>query len=151
MGPSLASTWTQIRPPKPQFTEKNLPDLKGKVYIITESNTGIGKELVRMLYSKNAKVYVFARSEEKAIKAIEDIKRAEPASTGTLVFSHLDLSDLTRIKASAERFLAAETKLHVLFNNAGFIGGQKQSSRPLKATKTTSESTALPHSYSRNS
>jgi retinol dehydrogenase-12 len=119
MGPSLASTWTQMRPPTPEFTEKDLPNLKGKVYIVTGANTGVGKEVARMLYSKNGKVYVFARSEDKAIKAIEDIKKSAPTSTGALFFLPLDLGDLSTIKASANRFLATEGKLHVLFNNAG--------------------------------
>jgi len=108
-------------PPKPKFTEKDLPDLHGKVYIVTGSNTGVGKELARMLYSANAKVYIATRSEERALKAIEDIKVAVPTSTGALVFLSLDLGDLTTIKASAEKFLAAEEKLHVLWNNAGVM------------------------------
>jgi hypothetical protein len=52
-----------------------------------------------------------ARSQEKAEKAIEDIKTAEPESKGSLVFLPLDLADLSTIKASVERFLKAETKL----------------------------------------
>lgn len=78
-----------------------------------------------MLYSKNAKVYIAARSEEKANKAINEIKKAYPASTGSLVFLRLDLGDLTTIKASAEAFLAQETKLHVLFNNAGVMSADE--------------------------
>jgi retinol dehydrogenase-12 len=62
--------------------------------IITGANTGVGKELARLLYSKNAKVYIFARSEPKANQAIEDIKKAAPTSTGVLDFLPLDLSDL---------------------------------------------------------
>jgi retinol dehydrogenase-12 len=86
---------------------------------VTGSNTGVGKELARMLYSSNAKVYIAARSEERANKAIAEIKSAAPTSKGGLVFLPLDLRDLTTIKASARRFLTAENKLHVLFNNAG--------------------------------
>ncbi|OCL04328.1 NAD(P)-binding protein [Glonium stellatum] len=125
MSPSFASTWTQIHPPKPDFTEKDLLNLKGKVYIVTGANTGVGKELARMLYSKNAKVYIFARSEDKATKAIAEIKQAAPTSTGDLVFLPVDLGDLTTIKVSAERFLAVEEKLHVLFNNAGVMKSDK--------------------------
>lgn len=74
-----------------------------------------------MLYSKNAKVYVAARSEERVNEAIKDIKKLVPNSTGGLVFMKLDLSDLKGVKASAEFFLARETKLNVLYNNAGVM------------------------------
>lgn len=119
--PTLSSVWTQFHPPKPQFTEKDVPNLQGKVYIVSGSNTGVGKEAARMLYAKNAKVYIAARSEEKANKAIDDIKKAAPASTGALVFLHLDLGDLNTVKVAAQNFLAREEKLHVLFNNAGVM------------------------------
>jgi retinol dehydrogenase-12 len=88
---------------------------------VTGSNTGVGKEVAQLLYSKNAKVYVGARSEEKARAAIERIRTEVPGSKGTLVFLHLDLGDLATIKASASSFLAQESKLHVLFNNAGVM------------------------------
>lgn len=88
---------------------------------MTGANTGIGKELADILYAKNAKVYVAARSKEKAAKAIEEVKARTPQSKGELVFLHLDLGDLTTIKASAEAFLSKESTLHVLFNNAGVM------------------------------
>lgn len=91
------------------------------MYIVTGANTGVGKDLARMLYSKNGKVYIAARSEEKALQAIEDIKASAPDSTGKLVFLRLDLADLTAIKASANDFLSQESKLDVLFNNAGVM------------------------------
>lgn len=90
------------------------PALFFQVYFVTGANSGLGKELSRMLYSKNAKVYITARSEEKANKAIQDIQMAVPKSNGTLVPLVLDLADLSTIKASAEKFLAAEPRLHVL-------------------------------------
>lgn len=120
-GASLSSTWTQFLPPKPQFTEKDVPDLHGKVYVVSGSNTGVGKEVARILYTKNAKVYVAARSEDKAKGAIEDIRKAAPSSTGSLVFLHLDLSDLNSVKAAVQSFTEQEEKLHVLFNNAGVM------------------------------
>lgn len=75
-----------------------------------------------MLYSKNGKVYVTARSEDKASQAIKDIQAAVPNSSGALVPLVLDLADLSTIKASAEVFTSAESRLHVLFNNAGYMG-----------------------------
>lgn len=114
-----SSYFTQMYPPKPAFTEKNVPDLGGKVYIVTGSNTGVGKEVAQILYSKNAKVYMAARSENKAKSAIADIQKAWPQSKGSLIFLHLDFADLSTIKPAVERFTSRESKLHVLFNNAG--------------------------------
>ncbi len=92
-----------------------------QVFIVTGSSTGVGKELAQILYAHNAKVYIAARSEEKSTKAITSIKTAFPNSKGELVYLHLDLADLTTIKASAEEFLAKEQKLDVLWNNAGVM------------------------------
>ncbi|KAI0097728.1 putative estradiol 17 beta-dehydrogenase [Nemania sp. FL0031] len=117
--PGLSSVWAHFFPPKPNFTEKNVPDLEGRVYIVTGSNTGIGKETARILYAKNAKVYIAARSETKAQQAIQDIQKLAPSSRGSLIFLPLDLADLTSVKSAAEAFLAREHKLHTLFNNAG--------------------------------
>ncbi|RYP45910.1 hypothetical protein DL768_007804 [Monosporascus sp. mg162] len=117
--PTFWSIWTHFHPPKPSFTEKNVPDLQGKVYLVTGSNTGIGKEVARILYAKNAKVYMACRSLEKASNAIRDIENAAPTSKGELVFLALDLADLNSVKSAAETFFSQESKLHVLFNNAG--------------------------------
>jgi NAD(P)-dependent dehydrogenase (short-subunit alcohol dehydrogenase family) len=92
-----------------------------QVYIVTGSNTGVGKELAQILYSKNATVYVAARSQAKATEAIEDIRKAFPTSTGRLVFHPLDLADLEAVAKSARDFIARETRLDVLFNNAGVM------------------------------
>lgn len=82
-----------------------------------------------MLYAKHAKVYIAARSETKAKTAIGEIKASAPSSKGSLVFLHLDLADLSGIKQSVDRFLSQETKLHVLFNNAGILAGPQGSTR----------------------
>jgi NAD(P)-dependent dehydrogenase (short-subunit alcohol dehydrogenase family) len=66
-------------------------------------------------------VYIAARSEIKAGQTINDIKRQHPHSNGQLIYLHLDLNDLTTIKASAEEFLGKESRLDVLFNNAGVM------------------------------
>jgi retinol dehydrogenase-12 len=119
--PSFSSSWTQFFPPKPEYTEKDVAELQSNVYIVTGSNTGIGKELARMLYAKNAKVYIAARSEEKAREAIKDIANSAPGSMGSLTILHLDLSDLNKVKEAAQTFLIQEKKLNVLFNNAGLM------------------------------
>ncbi|XXH02068.1 hypothetical protein Hte_008433 [Hypoxylon texense] len=115
---SFKSMWTQMYPPKPTFKEENVPDLSDRVYIVTGASSGVGKETARILYSKNAKVYIAARSEARVSGAIAGIQEAHPKSFGSLVYLPLDLADLASVRAAALRYLALESKLHALFNNA---------------------------------
>ncbi|ERT01874.1 hypothetical protein HMPREF1624_00168 [Sporothrix schenckii ATCC 58251] len=107
--------------PAPKFTEKNLKNLAGKVYLITGANAGVGKELTRILYTQNATVFMACRSQAKCEKAMEDVKAAAPSSTGALHFVQIDLGDLRTIKPAVESFLAKAKRLDVLFNNAGVM------------------------------
>jgi NAD(P)-dependent dehydrogenase (short-subunit alcohol dehydrogenase family) len=50
-----------------------------------------------------------------------EFKGASPRSKGSLTFLPLDLADLSKIKQSADFFLARERKLNVLWNNAGIM------------------------------
>lgn len=117
----MGHTYSLLFPPKAKFTEKELSDQTGKVFIVTGGTSGVGKALVQILYSRNAKVYLTGRSEQKAEDAIKSIKSNVPDATGELVYLHLDLDDLTTIKKSAEVFLSKEKKLDVLWNNAGVM------------------------------
>lgn len=88
---------------------------------MTGSTAGVGKELAGILYSKNARVYVAARSAEKAEGVIYSLKNKYPTSSGNLIFLHLDLNDLTTIKRTAEEFLSKENRLDILWNNAAIM------------------------------
>ncbi|KAI0017757.1 hypothetical protein F4780DRAFT_573617 [Xylariomycetidae sp. FL0641] len=126
--PGTISFMKQSFPGKPKFTEKDMPELTGKVAIVTGSNTGLGKEVAQMLYAKGAKVYMMARSEEKTRAAMRSIEEAVPKSSGELVFLALDLSDFDKVKAAAAAFLAREQRLDLLVNNAG-VGYPPKGSR----------------------
>jgi hypothetical protein len=49
-------------PPAPKFTEKNVPSQKGKVFIVTGGNAGVGYALIKLLYSTGATIYMASRS-----------------------------------------------------------------------------------------
>ncbi|KAM5516648.1 putative short-chain dehydrogenase [Fusarium oxysporum f. sp. phaseoli] len=104
---------------EPTFTEYNVPSLEGRVFMVTGGTNGVGLELVNMLYSKGGTVYLPARSSAKAQNTIETIKATHPESIGVLKTLHIDLNDLTSVAACASAFLAQESRLDVLWNNAG--------------------------------
>jgi NAD(P)-dependent dehydrogenase (short-subunit alcohol dehydrogenase family) len=116
---SMGGLFTQLFPPSPAFTEKDVPSLVGKVFIVTGGNSGIGLELVKILYSKGGTVYIAGRSPTKIASAIESIKFIHTTSLGQVSSLPVDLSDLTTISACVSAFLAQETRLDVLWNNAG--------------------------------
>jgi NAD(P)-dependent dehydrogenase (short-subunit alcohol dehydrogenase family) len=115
----MGGIYTQFYPPKPAFTENNVPSLTGKVFIVTGGNAGVGLELVKILYSKGCTVYIAARSPSKIATEIEAITSIYTATPGQVKGLHLDLSDLTTIPTCASTFLAQESRLDVLWNNAG--------------------------------
>ncbi|KAF6801064.1 short-chain dehydrogenase [Colletotrichum sojae] len=120
-GPGITSRLRNAFPPKPTFTEADVPDQSNKVFMVTGGSGGLGKELAKMLYEKNAKVYIAARSEDKSTSTIAEIKALHPHSRGQLIFLRLDLNDLSTIERSTREFLSKENRLDVLWNNAGVM------------------------------
>ena len=60
-----------------------------------------------------------ARSPEKGRAAIANVKKMHPSAKIDLL--EMDLMDLTSVVAAAKHFLALETSLHGLVNNAGIM------------------------------
>ncbi|TQN64350.1 putative oxidoreductase [Colletotrichum shisoi] len=115
---------TQFYPPKPAFTEEHVGPQNGRIFIVTGGNAGVGFELVRILYTTGATIYMASRSKERAEKAIETITSAgsKIKNPGSVKFLHLDLNDLDIVKSAAASFAQQESKLDVLWNNAGTGG-----------------------------
>ena len=115
----MSAIFSQFFPPSPTLTEQNLPRQDGKVFMVTGGYSGVGRELCTILYHAGGKVYMAGRSESKAKTTIETIKLLPSQSPGDVVFLPLSLDDLATIKPAVQQFLSAETRLDVLFNNAG--------------------------------
>ena len=82
-------------PPTPKYTFENIPNLAGKVAIVTGANTGIGKVTARELLKNGAKVYIACRNEEKANKAMDDLKAATGKTDVQYLLDYFDLAELT--------------------------------------------------------
>ncbi|KAB8227680.1 hypothetical protein BDV23DRAFT_174091 [Aspergillus alliaceus] len=108
--------------PNNAFSVDALPDLSGKLYVVTGGNAGIGKTTVAGLASRGARVYMGARSAEKAENAITDLKRELGNPRADIVFLKLDLTDFKSVVEAARELRSKETALHGLINNAGIMG-----------------------------
>ncbi|KAH6912602.1 hypothetical protein BKA70DRAFT_768583 [Coprinopsis sp. MPI-PUGE-AT-0042] len=103
---------------KPTWTQKDVPDQTGKVIIVTGGSSGLGKATVETLLEKGAKVYILARSEQKATACIEELQK----QTGkTALFIKVELASLKSVHEAVEEFKSKEAKLDVLYNNAGIM------------------------------
>ncbi len=99
-----------------------MTDLNGRTFLVTGANSGIGKETVRGLAGRGARVVLAGRSEEKTRAAMKEI--ADETGNTDLDFLPLDLGDLASVRSAAETFLASGEPLHVLINNAGLAGSR---------------------------
>jgi dehydrogenase/reductase SDR family protein 13 len=99
-----------------------MTDLNGRTFLVTGANTGIGKETVRVLAGRGARVVLAGRSEDKTRAAMKEI--ADETGNTDLDYVPLDLGDLSSVRAAAETFLASGEPLHVLINNAGLAGSR---------------------------
>ncbi|KAF2210909.1 hypothetical protein CERZMDRAFT_69134 [Cercospora zeae-maydis SCOH1-5] len=100
--------------------EKDIPDLSGKVILVTGGNTGLGKETVLQLAKHNPQDIILAsRTPSKAENAIADIKTRVP--NANISYIKLDLTSLASVKEAAEDFKARSDRLDILINNAGIM------------------------------
>ncbi len=102
-----------------QWTEKDVPDLRGKTIVVTGGNSGLGFESAKVLASKGAEVVLACRSTRRGEDAKQEILTAFPEVE--LRVMNLDLQDLSSVEAFANEFSERYNRLDVLLNNAGIM------------------------------
>jgi len=101
------------------WTADRIPDLSGRVVIVTGGNSGIGLETARRLARKGACVILASRDEPRARAAIRSIRTEIPeAEVG---FLPVDLASLRSVRDFAEAFRTRFDCLDILVNNAGVM------------------------------
>ncbi|CRG88378.1 putative oxidoreductase C736,13 [Talaromyces islandicus] len=101
-----------------------VPDLTGKVALVTGANSpgGMGFHTAYQLASKNAKVYIGARSASKAQSAIQEMRKENPSITeDQLVPFVTDLGDIKAVRDACRAMLQSESRLDILVHNAAII------------------------------
>ncbi|KGO48194.1 Short-chain dehydrogenase/reductase SDR [Penicillium expansum] len=102
------------------YNPDSIPDLSGKVILITGGTGGLGAESARRLAQKSpAHIYISGRKAASADAVIQQIRQS--GSKTPVTFLPCDLASLASVKQAAESFLAQESRLDILMCNAGIM------------------------------
>jgi NAD(P)-dependent dehydrogenase (short-subunit alcohol dehydrogenase family) len=96
-----------------------VPDLTGKLAVVTGSNSGLGLGLATRLADAGADVVMAIRNRTKGEAAVEQIRATVPDAK--LTIKTLDLSSLASVAALGDELNAEGRPIDILINNAGVM------------------------------
>lgn len=102
-----------------QKINTSLPDLSGKIAIVTGASDGIGYVIARRLAESGAEVIMPVRNSDKGERAADRIRKA--AAESKVSIRALDLSSLTSVAALTDQLLKEGRPIQILVNNAGVM------------------------------
>lgn len=107
----------------PRYSTKDIPDLSGKIAIVTGATSGIGKSTARELARKGATVIATCRNAFKCALATDEWEKEGMGEgiAGSIEYTPLDLSSLASVKKFAKDFSKSFGGLHILILNAGVM------------------------------
>lgn len=107
-----------------KWTQNDIPNLSGKVIVITGANSGLGLACAKTLAAKGATVVMTARNVQKGEAARGEILQEQPHASLDLM--KLDVGDLSSVRAFAAAFKDKYARLDILLNNAGVMAIPRQ-------------------------
>ncbi|KAI0069897.1 NAD(P)-binding protein [Panus rudis PR-1116 ss-1] len=104
-----------------RFRFDQIPNLKGRVAIVTGGSAGIGFYNALPLAQQNAKVVIVSANEEKGKHAEAEINDniKKQGSTGSVTWYGCDLGNLKQVDGLAKTLLSELDRLDILICNAG--------------------------------
>ncbi|KUI03794.1 short-chain dehydrogenase [Mycolicibacterium acapulense] len=99
--------------------ELHVPDLSGRLAVVTGANSGLGFGLARQLSAAGADVILAVRNHAKGEAAIAQIRQAVPQASTRI--AQLDLASLESVAALGERLASEGRPIDILINNAGVM------------------------------
>ncbi|MFN7148575.1 MAG: oxidoreductase [Microthrixaceae bacterium] len=101
------------------WTADDIPDLTGRVAVVTGANGGLGLETTVALARAGAHVVMAARDPEKTAAAVTAVEARAPGASLEVV--PLDLGSLDVVRTAADAVLAGHDQIDLLVNNAGLM------------------------------
>ena len=100
-----------------------MSEMKGKICVVTGSNSGIGKETALSLAKMGAHVVMVVRNQERGEKARLEIAKRTGNNIDLMI---CDLSSMDSIRRFAQEFRRKYDRLDVLVNNAGAMFNKRE-------------------------
>lgn len=107
------------------WTAADIPDLTGKVAVVTGASGGLGLASARRLAANGAVVVMAARDPGKAEAARDQILADSPYAS--LEIELLDLASLASVREAATGIAARHDAVDILINNAGVMATPERS------------------------
>ena len=101
------------------WTPAQMPDLSGRVAVVTGANVGLGLHTSIELARHGAHVVMTARDPRRGDEALGQVRVQAPGTSVEL--ARLDLADLASVRAFADTTLGAHGRIDILVNNAGVM------------------------------
>jgi NAD(P)-dependent dehydrogenase (short-subunit alcohol dehydrogenase family) len=98
-----------------------MPDLAGRVALVTGANSGIGLVTAEELAAHGASVLLACRDLGKGEASLTAVRARRPAEAAVELIA-LDLADLASVRTAATAVAARPEPLDLLVNNAGVMG-----------------------------
>ena len=102
------------------WTAADIPDLTGRIAVVTGAGGGLGRETARELARHGAHVVMAVRNPGKATPVRDALAAEIPGASLELVT--LDLASLASVRDAADAIRAAHPVIDILVNNAGVMG-----------------------------
>ncbi|MEQ3549650.1 SDR family oxidoreductase [Pseudonocardia nematodicida] len=103
----------------PRTIDITLPDLTGKLAVVTGASDGIGFNIARRLSAAGAELLMPVRNPTKGERAADRIRGDVPSAKITI--RPLDLASLASVAGFAEQVVADGRPIDILVNNAGLM------------------------------
>ncbi len=109
------------------WTAASIPDLSGRLALVTGASSGLGLETARALVARGATVVMGCRSRRRGEEARQALLASPAAGSdpaipwGGLDLLDLDLADLASVRSAAAAVADRYGRLDLLINNAGVM------------------------------
>jgi NAD(P)-dependent dehydrogenase (short-subunit alcohol dehydrogenase family) len=102
-----------------RWTAEDLPDLRGRIAVVTGANSGLGYHTALELGRAGARVVLACRDLRKASEALAQMRAAGAEADFEVL--ELDLASLASVRSFAKQLRDRVASLELLINNAGVM------------------------------